>query len=275
MPTPRSEMSAGILADKIYVPGGLGGLRSFEVYDLVRNRWEPRAKLPAGRHHHMTATYENKVYVFGGGDENWRPTRTAWVYLPTTNRWRHLAAMPEPRYAGSAVVHDHHIYLVAGEGPTGRLLRYDPKVDRWLALAPTDQRREHTGAVVFEGKIVVIGGRYRGYGELNSTEIYDIDNNRWVGGPALKTARGGHAAVVYKGSIRVFGGEVIMTGNKKTLKDSERLENLSGRWQRGRGLPLALHGMPIVSTNASLYILGGSERAGAIVNRGHVYRYDE
>ena len=58
-----------------------------------------------------------------------------------------------------------------------------------------------------------------------------------------------------------------MKGNKKTLNDSERLDNLSGPWRRGENLPLALHGMPVVSLNRNLYLLGGSERAGAIVNR--------
>ncbi|HET6756958.1 MAG TPA: hypothetical protein VFH21_05035 [Burkholderiales bacterium] len=42
-----------------------------------------------------------------------------------------------------------------------------------------------------------------------------------------------------------------------------------GQWA-GK-LPLALHGVPAVGWNDSLYVLGGSERAGAIVNHGRVF----
>jgi hypothetical protein len=43
-------MSAAVLDGQIYVPGGLGGLRTFEVYDPRSNRWRTLARLPAGRH---------------------------------------------------------------------------------------------------------------------------------------------------------------------------------------------------------------------------------
>ena len=73
----------------------------------------------------------------------------------------------------------------------------------------------------------------------------------------------------------VFGGEIIMQGSKETLRDSERLDSLSGKWRNSWDLPLALHGMPAVSYKQDVYILGGSERAGDNVNRGRVYRYSE
>ena len=51
MPTPRSEMSAGLLDNKIYVPGGLGGPQIFQAYDLTTDVWQTLAPLPQGRHH--------------------------------------------------------------------------------------------------------------------------------------------------------------------------------------------------------------------------------
>ncbi len=272
MPTPRSEMSAGYIDGKIYVPGGLGGLRRFEAYDVATDRWKSLDRLPAGRHHLMTVAHDNRIYVFGGADKNWQPTTSAWVYLPNINRWQSLSTLPEPRYAGAAISLGKFIYIVGGDGPTGRLLRYNPQRDVWTILASTRQRREHTGAVAFQGKIVVVGGRFRNRGELKSTEIYEVKMDRWYDGPDLTTARGGHATVVYRDRIYVFGGEVVMAGNKRTLKTSERLNNLVGQWQWDRDLPVPLHGMPMVSTDQALYLLGGSERAGAVVNRGLVYQ---
>ena len=275
MPTPRSEMSAGLLDNKIYVPGGLGGPRIFQAYDLTTDVWQTLAPLPQGRHHLMTVVYNDKVYVFGGGDDNWQPTKFAWVYDPQTDQWQTLSAMPESRYAGAAVKSGDFIYIVGGTGPTGKTLRYNPKQDSWMVLNSTHQRREHMAAVVVKGKVMVIGGRYRGVGELHSTEIYDPNKDEWQQGPKLNKPRGGHAAVMYQGMVMVFGGEIIMHGRKEVLLDSERLDSLSGQWRKSWDLPLALHGMPAVSYKQDLYILGGSERAGDIVNRGRVYRYSE
>lgn len=275
MPAPTSEMSAVSIDGKIYVSGGFGGLRTLQAYAIATDRWETLAPLPESRHHLMTVAHEGKLYVFGGGDDKWQPVNSAWAYDPDTNRWRPLTAMPESRFAGGAVALGDFIFVVGGTGPTGKTLRYDPKQDRWKVLKSTNQRREHIAAVVTEGKILVIGGRFRGVGELNSTEIYDPVKDEWHEGPSLNAARGGHAAVVHHGSVMVFGGEIIMQPDKKTLGDSERLDRLSGSWHESWRLPLPLHGLSAVSNDRALYILGGSQRAGAIVNHGRVFRYSE
>ncbi len=36
-------------------------------------------------------------------------------------------------------------------------------------------------------------------------------------------------------------------------------------------LPLPLHGVPAVSVNGTIYVLGGADRAGAISNQGLVF----
>ncbi len=137
MPTPRSEMAAAYWQGKIYVPGGLGGMRTFEAYDIATDSWQGLAPLPAGRHHLMVAAHGGRIFVFSGADDNWRATNTAWAYDPNTDKWAILASMPEPRYAGTAVPLGGYIFAVGGDGPSGRLLRYDPVDDEWTALAAT------------------------------------------------------------------------------------------------------------------------------------------
>ena len=272
MPTPRCEMAAVYLGGKIYVPGGLGGTLQFEAYDVIQDSWESLASLLEGRHHLMVVRHIGKIYVFGGDDDNWNMSANAWVYEPASNQWKAIAMMPEPRYAGAAVTLGDYIYAAGGNGPSANLLRYDPKQDAWSILAPMHRRRDHNSAVAFEEKIVVIGGRYRDQGELNSVEVYDVKTDSWSDGPSLNTARAGHGTAVHEGKIIVMGGEVF-TGGTKTLRDSELLNSLSGQWQRGPAMPTALHGVPLVSTGDNLFILGGSERAGAVVNRGRVFRF--
>jgi hypothetical protein len=38
-------------------------------------------------------------------------------------------------------------------------------------------------------------------------------------------------------------------------------------------MPVALHGLPAIGLDGRVYILGGSDRAGAIENQGRVFSY--
>jgi len=150
-------------------------------------------------------------------------------------------------------------------------LRYHPASGEWTMLAETLERREHTGATVHGGRIHVVGGRFRGQGELNSTESYDPKRNAWTFGPRLRTARGGFSAVSVNDALWVLGGEVIMTG-RDTLASTEVLRRNTEAFAPGPELPLPLHGVPAVAVNGYIYVLGGSERAAASENRGRVFR---
>lgn len=60
---------------------------------------------------------------------------------------------------------------------------------------------------------------------------------------------------------------------RKTLASTEVLRAGAATWQHGPDLPVALHGAPVVAAAGGLYVLGGSESAAAILNRGRVFRY--
>lgn len=269
MPSARSEMSAAAWSDLIYVPGGLGGMRRFEAYDTQSNEWLLLPDLPDGRHHVAVAAYDGAIYVFGGADSGWRASASSYVYDISQSKWRQAAPMPAPRYAAAAVVLGEYIYVVGGDGPGGHLLRYDPAGDSWRSFAPNLQRREHTSAVAWQGRILAVGGRWSGVGELKSTEAFDPKTGAWSGEPRLNIARGGFTAVNHAGRVLAFGGEVMMRGSQ-TLRSVERLD--AEGWVQVAPLPRALHGVPVASHGDHVYVLGGSQRAGAIVNDGASFR---
>lgn len=273
MPTPRSETAAAHWRGKIYVPGGLGGLRRFEVYDIAGNTWQQLPDMPAGRHHLMIAALGGRIYVFSGADENWQATNTAWAYDIEARHWQTLKSMPEVRYAGAAVTVGSFIYALGGDGPSGRSMRYDPQRDEWKPLPASNARREHVAAAVIGRKIYLIGGRFRGVGEMRSVEVYDVEAGTWTAGPDLATARGGFTAVTLDRAIYALGGELIMGGGRKTLSSVEVLRAGADAWREGPTLPVALHGVPVVAARGGLYVLGGSQAAGAIVNDGRVFRW--
>ena len=105
------------------------------------------------------------------------------------------------------------------------------------------------------GRIIALAGRWSGEGELSSIEIYDPQADEWTAGPPL-AERAGFAAAVVEGRIVVLGGEVL-SGSRRTLDSVEIFDPAQGRWQPGPALPVPLHGVPAVSVNARLYVLGG------------------
>ena len=48
------------------MPGGFGGLTSFEAYDPAEDSWRELAPMPEPAHHMMVTGHSGKVFVFGG-----------------------------------------------------------------------------------------------------------------------------------------------------------------------------------------------------------------
>ena len=194
MPTARSEMRVAVVDGIFYVPGGFGGLTSFEAYDPANDSWTVLAPVPEPAHHMMVTGHSGKVFVFGGGpDLSWQATASIFVYDPATDAWAEAGSMPERRMSGEAVSLGDFIYLVGGTGGTTALLRYDLAEESWAVMPGPVQPREHVAAVAFNDELWVIGGRWGGTGALATVEIFDPVSGAWRDGPALNEAAAGLA----------------------------------------------------------------------------------
>lgn len=274
MPTARSEMRAAVVDGIFYVPGGFGGLTSFEAYDPANDSWTQLAPLPEPAHHMMVTGYNGKVYVFGGGpDLSWRATVSVLVYDPATAAWTEAELMPERRMSGEAVLLGNFIYLVGGTGGTTALLRYDPAEDAWAVLPGPSQPREHVAAVAFNDELWVIGGRWGGTGALATVEIFSPASGSWRDGPEMNEARSGFGAAAVGDRIVVAGGEILGARPWTALAGAEVYDPDTDAWALLPELPAGIHGMPVVGFEGTAYILGGSDRAGGIDNRGRVLIY--
>lgn len=267
MPSARSEMSAGVIDGRIYVPGGWGNgydqSTVLEMYDPATDTWTKLADLPFHVNHHATAVYNNALYIFG-------PEAAALRYEPTTNTWEELAPMPEERWAGATAVLADYIYFIGGSSSSSDLLRYDPNSDSWVRLAPLLQAREHTQAVALNGQLYALGGRWdRG---LNSVERYDPATNTWTRAPSMNQPRSGFGAAVWGGKIVVAGGELISP--LAIINTIEIFDPEQNHWAMAEvTMPMPLHGLPIAIIDDELYLLGGSGLAGDVSNRGRIYRF--
>lgn len=277
-----SEMPAVWLDGEIITVGGfISGEGSVTItngaaaYNPSTNTWRELAPLPEARHHGMAAAYNGQVYFFGGSPPpSFGGTANAWAYDPTTDTWREIAPLPEPRTAGSAVVLDEAIYVVGGIGYFGQetpLLRYDPASNSWTALAPVRENREHLPAVAFNGQLWALGGRYEG--ELDSVEIYDLATDTWSEGPAMREVRAGHAAAILNNRIYVLGGEVFQSREAEALTSVEVYDAERGEWGAAAALPIPLHGVPAVTGDSLIYVVGGSTIAATAANSGRLFAF--
>ena len=275
MPTARSEMRVAVVDGIFYVPGGFGGLTSFEAYDPAGDSWATLAPMPEPAHHMMATGHGGKVFVFGGARSMaWQAVATVLVYDPATEEWAAAGPMPERRMGGEAVSLGDFIYLVGGTGGTTAMLRYEPDSRAWNILPGPVQPREHVAAVAYEGEIWVIGGRWGGTGALATVEVFDPASGTWREGPVLNEARSGFGAAVVGDRIFVAGGEILGQRPWTALASAEVYEPETGAWRFLSELPAGIHGMPVVGFDGAVYVLGGSDRAGGIDNRGRVLKYE-
>ena len=275
MPTARSEMRVAVVDGIFYVPGGFGGLTDFAAYDPANDSWTVLAPMPEPAHHMMAAGHDGKVFVFGGARSMaWQAEASIFLYDPAAGAWTLAGSMPERRVGGEAVSLGGFIYLVGGTGGTTALLRYDPGTDSWNVLAGPSQPREHVAAVAFNGELWVIGGRWGGTGALATVEIFDPYSGTWRDGAEMNEARSGFGAAVVGDRIIVAGGEILGQRPWTALASVEAYDATAGAWTRLPDLPAGIHGMPVAGHEGAAFVLGGSDRAGGIDNRGRVLKYE-
>src|SRR5262249_56004693 len=96
MPTPRTEVAAAALGDKIYVIGGFGkGGDLVEEYDVKTDRWRRRASLPRQLHHIGAAAVGGKIYVVGGYSSG-KSMDTVYQYHPPLDPSPPMPPPPPP-----------------------------------------------------------------------------------------------------------------------------------------------------------------------------------
>ena len=163
-PTAVSGISAGIIGDQMYVPGGIGAtgerLRSLEIYDLSTNTWRTGPALPAPRSDYGLATIEGELYVFGGHDAD-GPVDSTLMYNPTTETWNEGTALPIALSdAALAQKDERQVYLMGGITTGGqanlRTWRYLNGV--WEEREALPDERINARAVFVTDRLYLIGG---------------------------------------------------------------------------------------------------------------------
>ena len=99
------------------------------------------------------------------------------------------------------------IFMFGGlrDGITNSCLQFDTKDHNWKEVAPMNEARYNAACVVFEGRIVLSGGRDNTTNKLNIVESFDVIADEWSPMPNMINRHGGHRLIVVRNKLFVIG----------------------------------------------------------------------
>ena len=280
MPTPRTEVTATIIGDNIYVIGGFDKsgkiLDTVEVYNIKNDSWKTVAPLPQPLHHTAASSFNDKIYVIGGYTNdtiiiNRVPSAKLFIYDLNNDTWTEGSPMPTARGALTAVFIDGILYAIGGEGESGVMNineAYNPKTNNWVSKSPMPTPRHHVASAVVDGNVYVIGGRVQGVSPItnvNVNEMYNPKEDKWITLEPMPSNRSGISAASINNTttIYVFGGEDIT----KTYNNNEKYDVKNNKWESQEPMPTARHGLSAVASanDDKIYVIGGRPEPGLSV----------
>jgi len=129
----------------------------------------------------------------------------------------------------------------------------------WTRNSPMPTPRSWAPAVVWGGKIYVVGGcsstRTQFYNEVATLEVYNPTVDTWEELAPMHMARVGPGVAALNGKIYVFGGF-----NRETwsANDSVEVYNIAtNTWTTGASMPTPRSWMRAVVLNNKIYVIGG------------------
>ncbi|NNE40116.1 MAG: galactose oxidase [Marinicaulis sp.] len=191
MPYPQAESVCASLGGFIHVAGGRSPSGSLNrewanhidtdehwIYDAASDRWEPLAPMLTARNSAAGAVVNGVMYVIGGRTVSDGNTNKVEVYDPLSDRWENARPLPQAASGLAAAVINRKIYVFGGEyfspgtgGAYAEAWEYDPRSDKWRAVAAMPRRRHGLGAVSMNNTIYVIGGAVRAGGNGTSSAV--------------------------------------------------------------------------------------------------------
>jgi len=203
-----------VVGPKVYVAGGYTDPGFFAhaftyEFDPDRSIWTRKADMPTPRGAGAAATYDGKIFVFGG-DRSGITVDDAAVYDPITDSWKTLPSMPTPRNHTGATVVRGKIYVVGGRpGNLAVNEMFDPITETWTVKAPMPTGRSGIAVTSLDKYVYVLGGEGNPsspIGIFEENEAYDVDQNEWISLEPMPLPRHGIGAGVIGNRIYVPGG---------------------------------------------------------------------
>ncbi len=259
-------LNANVIGGKIFVTGG--GADSAYEYNPLTDSWTvPKAKGTCTRREFGTSSVvNNKIYVIGGGDYNFKYLNTLEVFDPSTNSWTTpvTTGYIKPCYEAASGVVNEKIYFIAGKtqqndtfGISKNISVFDPAINNWTSPNTTGTYTPRSGVSisVVENKIYVFGGWDSTGKATNKLEVFDPQQHSWTTPSTTGTPypRVDFTSDVIDGKIFVFGGS---GPGQYTLEVFDPATNV---WStvKTTGIYTPRYGLASTTLYGKIYAIGG------------------
>ena len=256
-----------------------------------QGQWKTLESLPVARSHPAVATYNNCIYVFGGGAENFRSLNDCYKYDPATGSWTQIADMPTKRSGTAAFEINGKICIVGGgyKKPDGNfqflktLEIYDPETDSWESGPDMNQPHDYPAATLHNGSIYILGGHHpeaclggpKTDPGFDYCERWAPGESQWTELTPLPTPRFAASAVSRGEEILTCGGVAFRPEGFNNFDFFENYSVADNRWYKSEVMtlpwPAAGHGLCLAANQ--LFFFGGYS-TDDIHPRGAVYNAD-
>ncbi len=287
----RSGLGAAVVDNMIYAIGGLmmSGynpnsegvdyrakgwiVNTTEEYNPITDGWVLKAPMPTSRYNFAIASYQDKVYCFGG-IINWFSgqitiTNVTEVYDPKTDSWSTKTAMPSA-VVGQASVLENKIYVIGSSSNQTTIQVYDPFSDSWSTKALLPKTSPYQVSSATGNKIYLVS-----YWQdldnhvTSSTSAYDPKTDTWTSrqpitfnykekgvdwrGDWNSEAMGATSGVNAPMRLYVLFMQYVYSGPLPNLSYS--LDN--GSWNAVADEPTNRHSFAVVNLKDTLFLIGG------------------
>ncbi len=289
MPEIRYAHTVNELDGKIYIVGGANSEGSpfptnTLIYDRATGVW---TQIPLFnnqiRQMHVSCVVGNKLYVVGGND-GINTIATMEVLDPLTNEWTPKTPMPTDRGLPVCASVDGKIYVIGGvRGPLGSpdysglktVEVYDTTSNSWSTLADMPTKRWGSSAVVYNGKIYVVGGvTFFPTTVYNSVEVYDPQNGTWntiTQLAPMPTARYCFTTCLLDNNIYAIGGWYHSSNGP--IYDKVEVYNIQNdEWHSDNSLPIPICASSVVY-NDKIYLYGGTYTTHPNIGHSAIYEF--
>lgn len=216
--------------------------------------------------------------VIAGGHDGSTYLNSAEMFNTTTKAWLSLPPMKERRLAPTSFAFKNNVIISGGfdgdsstEGMERLSMSQQPK--QWLDFPvklPFKSNRH--SCVVFQNRLLIAGGEDAA-GSKVSDGIYEVQitpphTSVLVG--RLPQARVGHGAVIFNDKMLIVGGRTTI--RYKDGIDSVLLFDINKRKGKEMSpLPFEVSQMATVCHGDSLFVIGGQDKEGNILNKVVMY----
>ncbi|XP_071103560.1 kelch-like protein 12 [Haliotis cracherodii] len=160
--TGRECHSMVVVGEYIYVLGGRnsqledesGVVKDIEAYNTTRGTWSKVGKLEIPLDSLSAAVMNERIYTFGGTDENGKITSAIQCFDPSKRSCSLVGSLPEPSSATSAIAFNANIYVFCQEG---KVFRFDQTQS--LSKVAEFEGRSKFGLYVTGHSLMVVGGQ--------------------------------------------------------------------------------------------------------------------